>query len=321
MSKLQRNAKLLWSIREIGILIATIGVGAFFTVLNPLFLSITNILTLLRMGAMLGLVAMPMALLLISGEFDISIGSTYALAPTIVCLLLNSFGVNIWLATVIALVAAATCGLINSFFVTKLGILSFVATLGTMYIYRSVVLQISNGMPQAIPANPIFYLLGGEVKNFSTSVLWLILFTAVFWITLERTKHGNWSMGTGSNVQAAAVMGINTNRVKTINFMLVAVFAGFTGILGLSWMSAVSPAQGVGLEFSSIAAAVIGGVSLRGGTGSIAGTLIGSMLLGMIQNGLILVGAGFYVYQGFIGAIVIIATILNLRIIRRREHA
>jgi len=315
------NAKSIWNIREIGILIATIVLGAFFTALNPLFFSLANIFTLLRMTAMLGLVAIPMALLLISGEFDLSVGSIYALAPSVVCVLVNGFGINIWLATVIALVVAAACGLINAFLVTKLHIVSFIATLGTMYIFRSVVLQMTNGMPQAITSDPIYYLLGGDVQNFSTTVVWLALFTTVFWIILENTKHGNWSMAAGSNVQAATIMGINVNRVKAINFILSAVFAGFTGILGLSWMSSVSPSQGGGLEFSSIAAAVIGGVSLKGGTGSIVGTLIGSLLLSMIQNGLILIGAGFYVYQGFVGAIVIIATILNLRIIRGRAYA
>jgi simple sugar transport system permease protein len=125
-------------------------------------------------------------------------------------------------------------------------------------------------------------------------------------------------MATGSNRSAATVMGVKTGRVKVINFIMTSTFAGLVGILDLSRISAVTPTQGSLLTFEAIAAAVIGGTSLMGGSGSIIGTLIGSILLGMVYNGLILVGMGWYWFEGFVGAIIVVACIVNLRLMRLR---
>jgi ribose/xylose/arabinose/galactoside ABC-type transport system permease subunit len=267
----------------------------------------------------IGIVAMPMALLLTSGEFDLSVGSVYALVPCTTEALFRLYGVNVWVGSVLGILLAILLGLVNGFFVVKVGVQSFIVTMATWFFYGSLALIVAGGLPESIPTG-LFYYLGGYVGryNFSIEAIWLFAFAVVFYVILEMTKHGNWSMATGSNRGAATVMGVNTGRVKMINFVLTSTFAGLIGILDLARMSAVTPTGGSLLTFETIAAAVIGGTSLSGGSGSIAGTLIGSILLGMVFNGLILIGMGWYWFEGFVGAVILVACILNLRITRLR---
>jgi simple sugar transport system permease protein len=267
----------------------------------------------------IGLVAMPMALLLVSGEFDLSVGSAYALVPCTVQALVKLYGFDIWVAAVAGICLAILLGLINGLFVVKVGVQSFIVTMATWFFYGSLALIVAGGLPEAIPTTS-FYYIGGYVGKYSFSMeaVWLFGFAVIFFIILEMTKHGNWSMATGSNKGAAAMMGVRTGRVKVINFVLTSTFAGLVGILDLARMSAVTPTQGSLLTFEAIAAAVIGGTSLMGGSGSILGALIGSILLGMVYNGLILIGMGWYWFQGFVGAIILVACIANLRITRLR---
>jgi len=265
----------------------------------------------------IGLVAMPMALLLVSGEFDLSVGSVYALVPCLTAALNRVYGFNIWVAALIGILVAILCGLVNGLLTAKVGIQSFIATMGTWFFYGSLALIVAAGLPESIPTTS-FYFIGGYVEGLAMESIWLFAFAVIFYLVLEMTKHGNWSMATGSNREAAAMMGVKTGTVKIINFMITSGLAGLVGILDLSRMSAVTPTQGSLLTFEAIAAAVIGGTSLKGGSGYIFGTLIGAILLGMIYNGLILIGMGWYWFQGFVGAIVVIACIANLRIERFR---
>jgi ribose/xylose/arabinose/galactoside ABC-type transport system permease subunit len=273
------------------------------------------------MSSDVGLVAIPMALLLISGEFDLSVGSVYALVPIIANVMYKTVLPNIWITSIISLLMACMFGLANGLLTVKVGIPSFIVTMGTWFFFGSLALIVSGGLPQGIPTTS-FYNLGGYVTisglPFAVEMIWLAGTAVLFYLILEKTRHGNWSMGTGSNKMAAIMMGVKTNRVKIINFMLTSLFAGLLGILDLSRMSATTPTQGTALTFEAIAAAVIGGVSLSGGAGSIIGTLIGSILLGSIYNGLILIGAGYYWFQGFVGAIVVIAAVINLRVAKAR---
>jgi simple sugar transport system permease protein len=267
----------------------------------------------------IGLVAMPMALLLISGEFDLSVGSVYALVPCTAQALYRLYGFNIWVAALISILLAMLLGLVNGLFVVKVGVQSFIVTMATWFFYGSLALIVAGGLPESIPTT-WFYFIGGYVGpyDFAMEAVWLFAFAIIFYVILEMTKHGNWSMATGSNKGAAGMMGVKTGRVKVINFVLTSTFAGLVGILDLARMSAVTPTQGSLLTFETIAAAVIGGTSLMGGSGSILGTLIGAILLGMVYNGLILIGMGWYWFQGFVGAIILIACIANVRITRMR---
>jgi simple sugar transport system permease protein len=265
----------------------------------------------------IGIVAMPMALLLTSGEFDLSVGSVYALVPCTTEALFRLYGVNIWVGAILGILLAILLGLVNGFFVVKVGVQSFIVTMATWFFYGSLALIVAGGLPESIPTG-LFYYIGGYVGDFSIEAIWLFGFAIVFYVILEMTKHGNWSMATGSSRGAATVMGVKTGRVKVINFVLTSTFAGLLGILDLARMSAVTPTGGSLLTFETIAAAVIGGTSLSGGSGSISGTLIGSILLGMVFNGLILIGMGWYWFQGFVGAVILVACILNLRITRLR---
>jgi len=269
----------------------------------------------------IGIVAMPMSLLLTSGEFDLSVGSVYALVPCTTEALFRLYGVNVWVGALLGIGLAILLGLVNGFFVVKVGVQSFIVTMATWFFYGSLALIVAGGLPESIPTG-LFYYLGGYVGNlklnFSTESIWLFALAVVFYVILEMTKHGNWSMATGSSRGAAAVMGVKTGRVKVINFVLTSTFAGLIGILDLARMSAVTPTGGSLLTFETIAAAVIGGTSLSGGSGSITGTLIGSIMLGMVFNGLILIGMGWYWFEGFVGAVILVACILNLRITRLR---
>jgi simple sugar transport system permease protein len=231
--------------------------------------------------------------------------------------LFRLYGLNIWVGAVVGILLAMLLGLANGLLVVKVGVQSFIVTMGTWFFYGSLALIVAGGLPESIPTTS-FYLLGGYVGNLSVEGIWLFAIAIVFYLVLEMTKHGNWSLATGSNKGAATVMGVKTGRVKVINFIITAAFAGLVGILDLSRISSVTPTQGSLLTFEAIAAAVIGGTSLTGGSGSIIGTLIGAILLGMVYNGLILIGMGWYWFEGFVGAIIVVACILNVRLTRLR---
>jgi simple sugar transport system permease protein len=304
--------------REIGGIIGLILISAVFAIFSKEFLSIPTFAAILTVTAELGVVAIGAAFLIICGEFDLSVGSIFAVASMAFAILLNA-GVAPVLALILTLAVATAMGFINGYITLKTGIPSFIATLGTMMFWRGVLLAVTGGFTISIKGESLLITLISErfLGDFTTSALWLILLTVVFEIVLSGTQYGNWVYATGGNTGVARAMGVNVERVKLINFMICGFLAGFGGCISLARFKLVDPTLGMGMELEAITAAVIGGTLLTGGYGSIVGTFIGAVLIGMIRTGLILAGAPAYWYRAFIGIVLVIAAVINIKIKKR----
>lgn len=302
---------------EVGALIAFLVVFIGFSLTAERFLTMESFAGMLAVIAELGIVTVGISLLMISGEFDLSVGSVLAVSSMSFALLLRT-NVPVIPALFLALIFAALLGMINGLIVVTTNIPSFITTLGTMMFWRGILLAITGGIPVAyFKTNPIFQVLNSRfVADFRTSALWFLLVVVVFHFVLKHTRYGNWVYATGGNEEAARVLGTPTKRVKLINFVISAFLAGLAGCIQFARFMAVDALRGQGLELEAIAAAVTGGVFLSGGYGSILGAVLGVLIVGMVRTGLVLAGAPPYWYQAFVGIVLIIAVIINTRIRR-----
>jgi simple sugar transport system permease protein len=285
-----------------------------FSFTNPQWLTFDSIDSILTAAISTGIVAIGECFLIISGEFDLSVGSVYALVPMIFIMLSEKVPAVLALLLTI-LVIAPSIGLINGLITLKVRIPSFITTLGTMMLWRGIVYAIMGGFPLSYKGPPIIlYILNGRLKVCSVGIFWLILVIISLSLVLTSTKYGNWVYATGGDQRAARYTGVNTFVVKMINFMICSSMAGFAGLVSLGRFRTVSPTVGEGMELLAIAAAVIGGASLLGGEGSILGAGIGAIIMALIGSALVQAGASPYWYRAFVGIILILAVVLNLRI-------
>lgn len=295
----------------------------FFAASAPNFLTAYALSNILTFASVFGIVVVGVALLMISGEFDLSVGSNLAVAGFVFLLTLLA-GVPPLLAMLLALLVSSVLGLINGLVVVYSGIPSFIATLGTLLAYRGVARWLGGGQvtsftPEAKPA--LFTILNGYLSpinelfkppgNFRVSSLWFIGVVLVISIVLMRTRHGNATFAVGGNRGAALAQGVSVTRLKLINFTLSGFFAGLAGVILFAQRSSMNELLGEGLELTAVAAAVIGGVSLSGGAGTIIGAALGMILLTMLEQGLVLMGVSNVVFQGIVGAIIIISVVTN----------
>jgi len=290
----------------------------FFFSIQQKFLSGANVDVLLKISPELGIPALGVTMLMIAGEFDLSIGSVFGLAPMFAAVMME-MGINPWLSILLTLMVCCVIGIAHGVITVKAAIPSFITTLGGMLIWRGVSLAVTGGLPKYFYMPPEF--MSVVVHRVTTFVymqeLWFFAITIIFFIILERHKFGNWMASTGGKKEAARAMGINTSMVKIVCFMLSSLTAGFGGIIQSTRLSQAMPNQGDGLEFDAIAAAVIGGTSLFGGSGTVIGTLIGEYLSRIIENGLIIIRAPSYYFRLYIGVVIILAVIANLYIQRK----
>jgi simple sugar transport system permease protein len=302
--------------KEIGVIAAVVLVALIFRGLSAQFFTLDEFGAVVSFAAELGIVAIGVTFLIIAGEFDLSVGAVFALAPLLLADLYVNYHWNEWAAFVLVLVVAMIIGLANGVVTTWFKIPSFIVTLGMMLFLRGAILVISDQpiatFQQSSFANVFSGVIGGS--GFFTSAFWFLGLTIIFIYLLESTRYGNWTFATGGKAQAARAMGVPVNRVKIINFVLAALLAGFAGCIDFARLGSATPSAGTGYELQAIVAAVIGGTSLFGGTGSILGAALGACLMGMINTGLVLVGAPPYYYQSYVGIILIAAVIINAKI-------
>lgn len=302
---------------EFGVLVALVAVMAAFTAMQPRFLSATTFGDILTVAAEVGVVATGVTFLMIAGEFDLSVGSNFALSAMILAILLTRYAWNPVAALLVALAFGTLVGLVNGLVTLWTGIPSFITTLGTLMLWRGVGLYLTGGWPVSVlEPMPIVDALGGAsvAGTLHVSALWWLLLSAAFWLVLQYTRYGNWVFATGGKAPAARAMGVPVRRVKLLNFALAGTMAATGGFLQFGRMGSMSPVWGTGLELEAIASAVIGGTSLSGGVGTIAGTMLGAITMAAIRTGLVMIGAPAYWYQAFVGVVLVLAVILNTRI-------
>jgi simple sugar transport system permease protein len=297
-----------------GVLIAFIVIFTVFSIIAPEFLTVRSITGIFTLVAELGIIAIGETFLIISGEFDLSAGSVYALAGALFVVISNR--THSLLGLPVSIVAAAGIGLINGLVTMKTKIPSFIATLGMMMMTRGALLVATGGHSLQYQGDPVVHILLTKILKygFRPSHLWYILLILIFSFILFRTRYGNWVFATGGNKEAARAQGINPDRVKLKNFITCSALAGFSGCIAISRFKFSNVGFGTGYELEAIASSVIGGTFIFGGYGTIIGAGLGTFIVGMIRSGLVLAQVPGYFYRFFVGAVLIIAAIINNRI-------
>jgi len=303
--------------REASIIVVAIILVVYFQVSNQNFLTQANIRTVSQFAAATAIISAGEVMLLICGEIDLSAGMVFAFAPFIMYFTYQA-GLPIWVGIIFGLLASAVVGLFNGSITVLLKVPSFITTLGTLFMLMGITLTISNGFPALTPPVGAFNQVFGNSPY--SEIIWAIAIVIVMQIVLSFTKWGLHTVATGSNLLGASETGVNVNRVKIGNFMLCSVFGGFAGILEGFRITSIDPlAGGTSIMFAAVAGAVIGGTSLMGGLGTIVGAFLGVLVLSILNDGFTLLGVSAFTFFIILGAAILIAMILNVRLQLLRE--
>jgi simple sugar transport system permease protein len=303
---------------EAGAGLATLVMFVVFSLWAENFLSVYSLNTMLFMLAEWGIIALGFTLLMIGGEFDLSVGSVLALCGVLAIFMMNA-GLPAPIAVVMTLIIGVAIGLLHGLAVVKLGVPSFIVTLAAMMFWRGVVMVITGAFPVSPDHKSAFFeMFSYRFENgFNISVLWFLGVAVMLALILHRTRFGNWIFATGGNKLAAIQSGVPVNRVKLILFGLTSGLASLAGIIQMARYGALDPLQGEFLELRAIAAIVTGGTLLMGGYGSILGTVFGVILIGIIKNGLTLTDFPSLLFEAMLGVLIVIAVIINSTVQRR----
>jgi simple sugar transport system permease protein len=308
---MNKLVKTLLSRPEISALVMLLLVTLGFTLYAPQFFSFGNARVILFAVPELGIIALGTGILMVAGEFDLSVGSVFALVPMVIVILIGRYGIPPWIAILVGLGVALLVGYVNGWITLTFNIPSFVTTLGMLFIARSIATVISGGFPPPFPADMPSAIFVADLGLFRASMLWYVGFILLLALMMQRMNLGNWIYATGGQRQAADDMGIDTRKVKLFCFMLCSFLAGFAGMITTLRLRSALPALGEGLELQAIAANVIGGTALTGGIGSVTGFVIGTFLIRIIDNGLVMARIDANWFRLAIGTLTILAVILN----------
>jgi ribose transport system permease protein len=314
--------------RELGVFIFLILLAIVLTTQSEKFLTARNLLNVGRAASLVGIIAVGETFVIISGEFDISVGSIFGLAGVLAAFLME-LNYNPWLAVAIALAAGLACGLLNGVLVTFGRIPSFIVTLGTLNVFRSLALILTDGrsanplqgdLPRSI-LDPFFFLGQGMLFDVvPMQLVFMLLLMVIFGFVLHNTIFGFRVFAVGGSARAAAISGVDARWIKIMAFVLSGFAAAVAGVLNYAFLGLSEPTYGVGLELDVLAAVIIGGASLTGGAGSMFGTLVGAILLGVIRNGLVLLSVPAWWQTFFIGAVIILAVGADRWLAARRSR-
>ncbi len=302
---------------EIGILISVVLISLFVMVVNPKFLSVLNLQNLSENISYVMIIAIGMTGVMIAGGLDLSIGSVMAFSSCISALLMTQAGMNPFWSVVLGLLASGLFGLFNGLLIIKVGIPSFIVTLGSMQIARGIVQAITKGRP-IYPLPEAFSFLGnGRVLGVPVSVLIMAFLAILFHFLYRHTSYGRSLYAIGGNHEAARLAGLSVEKISISVYVLTSILAGLSGLVMTSKMSSAQVSLGTGWEFKVITAVIIGGTSMMGGIGTIFGTLLGAIMMGVIQNGMTLLRISIYWQNIVIGAIIILAVTID--VLRRKK--
>ena len=300
-------------------------VWAFFAIFaHDGFLSVQGTKSYLQVSSEIGILAIGVALLMISGEFDLSIGSLIGFSSMSITLLTVEANLSMPVASILTLIMVVFIGYCNGITVVKSGLPSFIITLGSLFMVRGVTIAVSKivtgrtqlgGLEESRGYNIMSSLFSNSLTisetDFPISILWWVLFGIIGYLLLKHTQIGNWIFATGASKESAKLMGIPVDRVKTSLFMLTAFCAWFIAITQVTTFGGADVLRGEQKEFIAIIAAVIGGTLLTGGYGSIIGAMIGALIFGIVKQGIIFAGADADWFQVFMGVMLISAVLVN----------
>jgi simple sugar transport system permease protein len=299
---------------ESGVVIAAVAVYLFFSAFAPHFFSDRVASNLLLSSSTLGIIAVGVAVLMIAGQFDLSVGSVYGLSAGMVIMGVNA-GIPAVVMLPIILVAGLMIGAFHGFLVTKLQIHSLIITLGGLMFYRGVLLALTEGFPIRLKVpDPFLRAFDFNWNGIPGPFFWFLILVVIFAFVLTSTRFGNWLFATGGSPEAARGMGVPAEGVQIAAFALNSMMACLAGYVSVARFSSVDALRGQGMELEAVLAVVVGGASLNGGYGSIVGAALGVLIISMIQQGLLLMGISVYWYQAGIGLLLIVAAVVNQRV-------
>lgn len=300
-------------VQDLGALIALLLLVIGISIISPEFRTGSNFLSLLRQSSINGLIAFGMTCVILTDAIDLSVGSVLALS-TVLCAGMVSAGVPAGIAMILALAIGTVLGAISGFLVTKGRLQAFIATLITMTVYRGLTMIFTGGKPISnLGDSFVLKLVGrGNIYCIPIPVILLLVIFAGFYFLLNKTTFGRAVYATGSNWKCAKLAGININKTKIIVYAISGFMSALSGLILLSRLGSAQPTLGSGYELDAIAAVALGGTSMSGGRGKIYGTLIGVLIIAVLNNGLNILGVSSY-YQDVIKGFVILVAVLSDR--------
>jgi ribose transport system permease protein len=297
-----------------------------FSVFAANFFTTSNISSMAKVSSYTFIVSVGLTFLFIAAEIDLSIGANLSFAAIVMAGCIVDYGFNPWLAALCAILASSLVGVVNGFIVTVFGVQSFIVTLGMLSVLGGTTLVITDGVPINYPMNlqsSVFSTTNGSLDGIPAPVIWSAGAFLVGVFLLRFTKFGYHVYAVGGNTVAAREMGIRVKQTKMLCFVLTGAMCGLVAVLQSGWLQEADPGEGEAFTLQTIAAIIVGGVALYGGAGSIYGTLMGTIITGMLGSGLILLGLNANwpeLAEGII-IIVVVSMSIGLRRIRRRPGA
>jgi simple sugar transport system permease protein len=306
-----------------GPLITLILVFVLFSLFVPKFMTLRSVTGIINAATLTGVITIGVTLLMIAGEFDLSVGALMAIGAFLYGAMTMN-GHSPILAVALAVIVPGLLGAVNGILLISTGIPSFIVTLGTQFLYRGGLYLFSTGiMLQTIAQVPVYDVFNGRLNfiadaikdaNFRTSLFWLVGMVIIVQFLLVRARFGNHVFAVGGNPGAARATGVNVNRIKLVSFIISGMLSGLAGIMLFSQYKTAKIATGAGEELNAIAAAVVGGTLLTGGSGSIVGALLGVLIISMLRTGIILLNLSFIPADNFVavvGVTIVVAAIFN----------
>lgn len=288
-----------------------VGLVVLFSLASGRFLSVGNLLNVVEQSALLGIVAIGVTFTIISGGIDLSVGSLVAFSGALAAGAMTRMGLPLLPALLLAIAAGAALGFVNGFFIVKGGLQPFVATLAMMAIGRGLTLIYTQGRPIS-GMGDAFTALGSTVGPIPVPAVIFVAIFALSHLVLQRTPFGAYVYAVGGNEESARLAGIKVRLVKLSTYVVSGALAAVGGIILAARLWSAQPQAASGLELQAIAATVLGGASLMGGAGTTVGTFAGALIMGVLANGLNLVGVSSYIQQVLTGAIFIFAVMLDM---------
>lgn len=311
-SKMKASSLKVTNIQKLGPLIGLFIITTVLAIVSDNFMTVDNILNVMRQVSINALIAFGMTFVILTGGIDLSVGSILALASAITASLLAS-GMDPILAILIGLLAGALMGAINGFIITKGKVAPFIATLATMTVFRGLTLVYSDGRPiTGLSTSTLFEMMGkGYVSWIPVPVIYMMASYFILYFILKKTTFGRRVYAIGGNEEASILSGIRVDRVKIWIYSITGLLSALAGIILASRLNSSQPTAGASYELDAIAAVVLGGTSLSGGRGWIFGTLIGALIIGVLNNGLNIMNVSSFYQQVVKGGVILLAVLLD----------
>ncbi|PYE20412.1 ribose ABC transporter membrane protein [Paraburkholderia silvatlantica] len=300
------------TLQKLGPFVALLIISVALSIVSRDFLTLDNLLNVMRQASINALIAFGMTLVILLGGIDLSAGSVLALSSVIIATLLSA-GTPAVVATFAGLLAGGLMGFANGLVISKGKVAPFIATLGSMTVLRGLALVVSNGSPISSFNSDFFSLLGGGyvARLVPIPVVLMLVMFGVFWVLLRKTVFGRHIYATGGNAESAKLSGVKVDRIQLWVYTIAGVMSALAGVVLTSRLNSAQPTAGTGYELDAIAAVVLGGTSLTGGRGWIFGTLVGALLIGVLNNGLNLLDVSSFYQQVIKGIVILLAVLID----------